>query len=140
MSDVPDIPDMPDVPNVIDSLTSSSATDALSANQGRVLSNKIENLSNNAFPFTNVAYGTRTTNITGRVTVDVGFQIVLLFASYNDLHNKSDYNFGCAIIFEEGHTVNLGETPGSTSCGSIYFYGSEITIKSPADMTYLAFG
>lgn len=37
-----DIPSIPDIPDVIDNLTSSSTTDALSANQGRILKSLID--------------------------------------------------------------------------------------------------
>lgn len=53
-----DIPSIPDIPNVIDNLTSSSATDALSANQGRVLKNLISARSDYK-----IAFGTITTSV-----------------------------------------------------------------------------
>lgn len=40
-----DIPSIPDIPDVIDNLTSGSTTDALSANQGRILNESVESLS-----------------------------------------------------------------------------------------------
>ena len=113
-----DIPSVPSVPAVIDSLTSSSTTDALSANQGRLLNEKIGSFGGvqkiRAYDktFSNVVYSTSTTERFNISSMNNDSRIPLAFSIASTgsatLTPNNSYGGSCMIYIE----INTGYSSG----------------------------
>ena len=94
MADIPDIPKIPDVPDVIDNLVSPSTTDALSANQGRVLKSLIDSSSS-------IKYASGKRSVSGNgVLVTFTFSPTFIIITLLDSELTTTYRFNdsCATI------------------------------------------
>lgn len=131
-----DIPSIPSVPSVINNLTSSSTTDALSANQGRILLNKI-----NALPTSPVlvAAGSIGTGQTKTIPACSYLTITVSSTSSNMTISPTKFNVakggtsGCSVQYQD-RIKSLSVTLNSS--------GTSISVSSMSydvDITYSAY-
>lgn len=144
-----------DVPNVIDNLTSTSTTDALSANQGRVLKNtKLEESANNVLgaknllPMTVASIKSANTsgtwsgnaytfsNVTFTILTDSDNNVTGI--SINGTNSTNDnlmFNFGILSELTEGtsYIYSSGNSTGSSTTYAINIVGVD---TQPVSMTF----